>query len=386
MQNAAFLSSVDLILRGATCALVLLVGAALLRDHGRLIAARLGALFAVGTAAFSICSISALHAYMGWWAIPIMALATGNNVVFWVFAAALFDDSFRFRPWHAGIWLAVVLLGLAPGPAIGAVLALSALGFAALAIAQTISSWRADLVEGRRRLRLFIVGASSAYIGLTALSQLLGLFRSAPELVSLIATCGLLAIAATVAWSLLCITGDQSLFLSRPAAALPGLAANVPAESRPIPAEPNPADPNPADRGLMAALERLMTVDRVYRQDGLTIGALAQRLGLPEYRLRRLINQSLGYRNFNSFLNDYRLREAKAALADPDQAAVPVLTIALDAGFNSLGPFNRAFKAETGLTPTEYRRLNGGGTASPPVDFRIGQPVSQSASPRSNSA
>ena len=56
-------------------------------------------------------------------------------------------------------------------------------------------------------------------------------------------------------------------------------------------------------------------------------------------------------------MNHYRIAEAKAALADPDQADVPVLTIALDAGFSSLGPFNRAFKAETGLTPSEYRRL-----------------------------
>jgi AraC-like DNA-binding protein len=36
---------------------------------------------------------------------------------------------------------------------------------------------------------------------------------------------------------------------------------------------------------------------------------------------------------------------------------VPILTIAMDAGFQSLGPFNRAFKADTGLTPTEFRRL-----------------------------
>jgi AraC-like DNA-binding protein len=36
---------------------------------------------------------------------------------------------------------------------------------------------------------------------------------------------------------------------------------------------------------------------------------------------------------------------------------VPVLTIAMDAGFQSLGPFNRAFKAATDLTPTEFRRL-----------------------------
>ena len=51
------------------------------------------------------------------------------------------------------------------------------------------------------------------------------------------------------------------------------------------------------------------------------------------------------------------LAEAEPALSDPAQADVPVLTIALDAGFGSIGPFNRAFKAQTGVTPTEYRRM-----------------------------
>ena len=121
-----------------------------------------------------------------------------------------------------------------------------------------------------------------------------------------------------------------------------------------------------------------MTVDRAHRQDGLTIGSLASQLGLPEYRLRRLINQALGYRNFNSFVNRYRIAEVKAALADPRQADVPVLTIALDAGFSSLGPFNRAFKAETGVTPSEYRRLaleNADESANRPANSRFGQPV-----------
>jgi hypothetical protein len=87
-----------------------------------------------------------------------------------------------------------------------------------------------------------------------------------------------------------------------------------------------------------------MTVDRAYRQEGLSIGQVALRLGLPEYRLRQLINQGLGYRNFAAFLNFYRIADAREALADPAaQAEVPILTIALDAGFNSLGPFNRAF-------------------------------------------
>jgi AraC-like DNA-binding protein len=99
-----------------------------------------------------------------------------------------------------------------------------------------------------------------------------------------------------------------------------------------------------------------MSVERAYRQEGLTIAALAGKLELPEYRLRQLINEGLGYRNFNAFLNHYRLEDAKAALADPSQREVPILTIAMDAGFQSIGPFNRAFKADTGATPTEFRR------------------------------
>ena len=69
--------------------------------------------------------------------------------------------------------------------------------------------------------------------------------------------------------------------------------------------------------------------------------------------------QSLAWkgRNLSTFGNAYRLTDAVAALADPSQAGVPVVTIALDAGFQSLGPFNRAFKAHTGMTPTDYRRL-----------------------------
>jgi AraC-like DNA-binding protein len=123
------------------------------------------------------------------------------------------------------------------------------------------------------------------------------------------------------------------------------------------------------DRASLNRLERLMATERTYRQEGLTIGLMAVRLGMPEYRLRALINDGLGHRNFNAFLNRYRIDEAKAALADPGQVEVPVLTIALDAGFQSLTPFNRAFKADTGLTPTEFRRRaaaeaqNGGGEA-----------------------
>ena len=114
--------------------------------------------------------------------------------------------------------------------------------------------------------------------------------------------------------------------------------------------------PAAVEPALLRRLEHLMAVERAYRREGLTIGSLSAELGVAEYRLRQLINERLGHRNFNAFLNGYRIEEARAALADPEQKDVPVLTIALDAGFQSVGPFNRAFKAATGVTPSEFRR------------------------------
>jgi AraC-like DNA-binding protein len=113
---------------------------------------------------------------------------------------------------------------------------------------------------------------------------------------------------------------------------------------------------DPAEAALLAALRREMEERRAYREDSLSIGGLAARLGLPEYRLRRLINQRLGHRNFSAFVNSYRLAEVMAWLADPSQADAPILTLALDAGFQSVGSFNRAFRSRTGTTPSEFRR------------------------------
>lgn len=364
------LGAVDLLIRGGVCLILLLVAGLLLRDHGTVTAARLGAVFAAGTAAFALGSAAGVQGHMGWWGLPLLMIAAGNNVVFWLFACALFDDGFRLRRWHGAVWLGVVGLGSACALVLdpqqkqiaGVVLTLTALGFAVLAVWQTVANWRADLVEPRRRLRVFIVAATASYIGLNAAANLLGAYSVAPVLSSVIAAGGLAVIAGAIAWSLLGVGPGEALF---PAAA--PVAAPVP---QPV--------PDGGDQRLTAALERAMTVDRAYRQEALTIGDLAERLGIPEYRLRRLINQGLGHRNFNSFLNGYRLAEAKAALADPAQAAVPILTIALDAGFGSLGPFNRAFKAETGATPTEYRRK--------PADSENGEAVSVSARPFSKSA
>jgi AraC-like DNA-binding protein len=144
-----------------------------------------------------------------------------------------------------------------------------------------------------------------------------------------------------------------------PSSATPGSAAvtATPALARVPSAKAAPdSTTDPEDERVAQALQRLMEDAQVYREEGLSVATLAARLRVPEYRLRRVINQRLGHRNFNAYVNGLRLEQACKALADPALRHLPVLSIALDAGFQSIGPFNRAFKAATGVTPTDYRR------------------------------
>jgi AraC-like DNA-binding protein len=348
------LAAFDFALRAATVALLLVLAASLYRDFRKVVAGRLAVAFALGSAVHaaisgigSVSGVSLRHA-------PLIALSTGNVVVFWLFCRALFDDGFSLRWWHALIWLAVAAfsfvncLWIAPaGHARLSIVAINivALGFIGLAVGQTIASWSADLVEGRRRLRIFIVAAAALYGGLNALLQILVSGGDAGAIAGTANAAVLAAIVAAISFAMMRVDGAD-LFS---AAAVAPVVADQPATAR---------DSDGADQKLVDALMGLMADERIYRHDNVTIGTLATRLKIPEYRLRRLINQRLGYRNFNVFLNNHRIEEAKAALADPTQAEVPVITIAMDAGFQSLGPFNRAFKATTGVTPTEYRRLN----------------------------
>jgi AraC-like DNA-binding protein len=113
---------------------------------------------------------------------------------------------------------------------------------------------------------------------------------------------------------------------------------------------------DPRDEFLLQKLTAAMETDKIYREAGMTIRSLAEHLDAPEHRLRALINQGLGYRNFSAFVNSYRINAVKADLQDPEKSRIPVLTLAMDVGYNSLAPFNRAFRAMEGMTPTAYRQ------------------------------
>ncbi len=108
-----------------------------------------------------------------------------------------------------------------------------------------------------------------------------------------------------------------------------------------------------ADRKLLEKVTVLMETSRFYARHSVTLGDLAEEVGAPAYRLRHAINSGLGYRNFNQFLNEYRIREASLRLIS--QPELPILSIALDVGFRSLSSFNKAFREIQKQTPSAFR-------------------------------
>jgi AraC-like DNA-binding protein len=239
--------------------------------------------------------------------------------------------------------------------------------FAVLAAIAAAAHWRSDLVEARRRVRAYIVVTGVIYTLAMLVARLASPHGRLTGAVATFDVVVLLVMVVPTAWRMLRISGSDLFPSATPSASLPAWpgVAPAPASADKPPSAQRPTGPavdtqaplpDPAEERLAVALQRLMGEQRPYLNEDLTVARLAARLAVPEYRLRRLINQRLGHRNFNAYVNSFRLDEARAALADPGQRDTPVLTIALEAGFQSIGPFNRAFKAATGLTPTEFRR------------------------------
>ncbi len=332
----------ELTLRGAAAGILLLLACKLARRQPLAGRNNIGALFTVGTAAYAIVSSAMIAPLSGPLPQLLVVLATLNSVFFWWFATALFDDGFRWHYWRllpalfmAGLFaLRRIGSGWVAGDADERLQQWLIIAMMLHALWLALSHYRDDLVEQRRRFRVVFAGLIGT-TGLTiAVVELVLLGATPPRWLNLFQ-----------AGVVLLLSGAFALWVVDPVEAL--------ADERPA-APPGPlADPQ--DELARRRLETSMR-DGLYREESLSIAALAAHIDYPEYRLRRVINRSLGYRNFNAFLNHYRIAEARRVLADPGCSQRQITQIALGLGYASIAPFNRAFKAATGTTPSAYRR------------------------------
>ncbi|PJZ55106.1 AraC family transcriptional regulator [Leptospira adleri] len=106
---------------------------------------------------------------------------------------------------------------------------------------------------------------------------------------------------------------------------------------------------------LKERIASIMEVEKVYLDPNLNLKSMADRLEISAHQLSELLNQHLNT-NFNSFVNGYRIEEAKKLLLNARQKTI--LTIAFESGFNSLSVFNATFKREAGVAPSYFRKQN----------------------------
>lgn len=290
---------------------------------------------------------------------------------FWMISLAIFEDHFEIKYWHwlllfskVGIsaWSVYPVLDLINmrGPIVSeTVLAhiiiptLLSLGFVVAAVIRIYSGRKDDLVETRRRLREVHILMTGSVITFNMFSHLILRGRLLSEILDLANV--ILAWGLILAFMYLVFELKEGLV-----------------DARPEEFEDKEEKAVYADPALKKKLVSAFEETKLYRKEGLTIGQLAEDLEVQEYKLRRLINQAMGFRNFPDFLNRYRIQEACEILLDSGKDEVPIIRVAMDLGYQSLGPFNRAFKELTGVTPTEFRRNRGrDGSLKNTADFEI---------------
>lgn len=284
------------------------------------------------------------------WAVAIGGCATCNG--YWLVSRALFRGPGGVGGVHvlvaAGVAMLIAgyrgsTLGV-PGAAsplvtgMGGLLTLASSALLVLTFLEALRGWSPQLPRTERRVRVAYMAVFAGCILATTVT-------------------GALAKTSPMAWDL----GVVAISVCSIAMIVFTHVALLHRRRVPLPLQASPAvtarQPRAMDAGetrLADALRYQLETLQVYCEPELKVADLACRLGTAEHRLSRLITQGLGEKNFNQMLNRHRIAHACRLLAEPASTS-SILEISGRCGFASLGPFNRAFKAAMGCTPTAYR-------------------------------
>lgn len=105
-------------------------------------------------------------------------------------------------------------------------------------------------------------------------------------------------------------------------------------------------------KSISERLTETMAKEQLYLQPDLTLYKLAEVLETKPHSLSQVLNQ-YHQSGFHAFINKYRIEEAKKMLIETD---LKIIAVAYDCGFKSISTFNVAFKKETGMTPSQFRK------------------------------
>ncbi len=334
---------------------LLFMGLLNLRFFGNQVIGKLFAFLSICLIAVIVVMLPTLNGDSLAWTFAVR-LAFASPAVLWCIAYFIFEDSQKIPPrllpilFGYQVALPAARSGYFDGE-ISIFLSLSAyiimVGFAAHVVILALRGRNIDLVEHRRRFRIpFAVGQSLLLVPIIGIAFVLSwtdIPKSEPPFSSLIILYYAIIFVFTLAINLASFEIYEHL---------PTL-SNSPDESFTNSSQGNPSEDciNPR---ILRKINSLMDSEELYRDPRLTIKVLASNVFISEHKMRKVINREMGFKNFNQYLNHYRIAKAKTILSTDYQ--LPVYSIALDVGFASLSSFSKAFKEKTGLTPSEYRK------------------------------
>ena len=349
------MTDVDIALRLLAASQVILTALAFLRSANPPPVRAATTLFCIGVLAYLMLPLTLGRWHWGASNLLLLTAANAIPVLLYWLTRLLFEEKTRLP--SAALVAAVIYLGLSlmmdvrehtydGGGTIRTASKLDVLiahfvtqvvklGFTIAAIATIWRGREDDLVEIRRKIRRWFAVVLTGTVLAVIVVELVTVWH-VPALIERVGMAAILALALAVNLSFLKLNPSFELTARRQPASV---------------ASANTTAANP----ILAGLDTLMRDEALYRDHDLRIAAVAGRLAVPEHRLRKTINQELGYRNFNQFVNEHRIAAAAERLLQ--EPSLPILSIALDVGFRSLSSFNQAFKTIHATTPTEYRNL-----------------------------
>lgn len=276
-------------------------------------------------------------------------LASGYTVIFlWWFCLSCFESQFKLRGSVLAGGLIWAALASADRGLLGSALAEKGLSYILLGLGFGIVGhliWRllaereGDLIPKRYNARVIVVVLLGCQLLIDLCIDAVFGFAWHPLAFTMFQNVTILGFSLWFASRLLQVQTEFLTFAEAPLRAAPQGALS------------DDASYDLLQRKLVVLIE----AECVYLDPELTFAAFVQQMEAPERLVRRLINIELGFDHFRTFLNHYRVAEARRLLADPTRAEDKLIGIALDSGFASIPSFNRVFRAIESCTPSEYR-------------------------------
>jgi AraC-like DNA-binding protein len=102
-------------------------------------------------------------------------------------------------------------------------------------------------------------------------------------------------------------------------------------------------------------LFEIMELEKAFADEDISLKGIANELEVTTHQLSQILNERIK-KNFNTFVNEYRINEAKQLLVD--EAGRSIRSIGVASGFNSYVTFCTTFTKMAGMSPSQYRKDN----------------------------